>query len=134
MKNVVGKAPIFMRPPFGSWNTDVQATLESLGYIIAMWTQDSGDSVGRSFAEQMRSFQEAPEAGGVIDEAVFLAHDVQQMTAQQLVPWLVQWFPTTGFNAVTMGECLGSPDPSSWYRDFTSQIDVSGMSCEPFPY
>jgi peptidoglycan/xylan/chitin deacetylase (PgdA/CDA1 family) len=55
-RNVLGKVPIFMRPPFGSYSPDVLGTLASLGYIVALWSADSGDSTGALFATQVRGW------------------------------------------------------------------------------
>ena len=39
--------PLFMRPPYGSHNAAVKATLESIGYISVLWNlvgaMESGD-------------------------------------------------------------------------------------------
>lgn len=73
-----------MHPPFGSFTPTVINTLKSLGYVIAMWTQDSGDSLGATFAQEKNNYNGlgTPEAGATIpynngDQYIFLNHDVQ---------------------------------------------------------
>ena len=85
------QVPIFMRPPFGNHNTAVDKTMESLGFVIVIWTQDSGDSVGDTFAQEQANYngngplpidweatipyQQPGKPGG--SEFIFLNHDVQ---------------------------------------------------------
>ena len=56
-KDIIGKAPVYMRPPFGSHSGNVDSTLESLGYAIIMWTMDSGDTQGLSLSQQQVRFR-----------------------------------------------------------------------------
>ena len=152
LKDIIGKAPVYMRPPFGSHSGIVDSTLESLGYAIVMWTMDSGDSQGLSLSQQQaRSERELPilsfgqstlpivqatftSAVNGGDEYIYLMHDVQPMTPQQLVSFVINWYKSSGLRAVTVGECMGYPNPSSWYRDFVSPINTAGMSCPALPY
>ena len=85
------QVPIFMRPPYGSHTAAVDATLKSLGFVIVIWTQDSGDSVGDTFAQEQANYNgngpigessdatipynQPGEPGG--SEFIFLDHDVQ---------------------------------------------------------
>ena len=50
---ILGKVPTFMRPPYGRYNTTVQATLASLGFVIVTWNADSGDTWGITLAEEV---------------------------------------------------------------------------------
>ena len=82
-----------MRPPFGSRNAAVESTLASLGYVITMWSLDSGDSLGQTFAQQQDNFNSAPNSGNA---ANVLMHDVQSLTAQNLVAWVINWVQLRG--------------------------------------
>ena len=82
-----------MRPPFGSRNAAVESTLASLGYVITMWSLDSGDSLGQTFAQQQDNFNSAPNSGNA---ANVLMHDVQSLTAQSLVAWVINWVQLRG--------------------------------------
>ena len=80
-----------MRPPYGNHNTAVDKTMESLGFVVVIWTQDSGDSVGDTFAQEQANYNgngpigessdatipynQPGEPGG--SEFIFLDHDVQ---------------------------------------------------------
>ena len=80
-----------MRPPYGSHNATVDATLKSLGFVIVIWTQDSGDSVGSTFVQEQANYNgtgaipiqwgasipynQPGQPGG--SEFIFLDHDVQ---------------------------------------------------------
>lgn len=113
---IIGKTPTFMRPPFGSYNPTVQSTLASLGYVIVMWSIDSGDTQGISLAQQQANYNNAPNGGNM---ANFLNHDVQVQTAQNLVPWIINWYKASGLRSVTVAECLGVP-LSQAYRAYTT--------------
>ena len=85
------QVPIFMRPPYGYHNAAVDATLQSLGFVIAVWTQDSGDTAGDTFLQEQANYNGngpiSEEFGATIpynqpgqpggSEFIFLNHDVQ---------------------------------------------------------
>ena len=52
------------------------------------------------------------------DGHVILNHDPLMQTAQELVPFIIQWAADKGLKMVTVGECLGQA-PSTWYYDVT---------------
>lgn len=119
--NIIGKTPTFMRPPFGSYNPTVQSVLASLGYVITMWSLDSGDSVGATIAQQQANYNNAPNGGSM---ANILNHDVQVLTAQTLLPWVINWYKASGLRSVTVAECLGVP-LSLAYRAYTTPAQYS---------
>ena len=93
MRGLSLQVPTFMRPPFGSHNANVDATLASLGYVVTMWNQDSGDSIGATFAQEQANYNNAPNGGS---EVIFLNHDVQVLTYQNLVAWVINWVQQRG--------------------------------------
>lgn len=155
--DIIGKAPTFMRPPFGRFNSTVAATVESLGYLVIMWTQDSQDSVGAPFSQEKANYngEGTQEPGATIpynqpgqpggSEYIFLNHDVQALTYEQLAAWVVTWVKSRGlryvshafpwfrttptfctyFRAVTVGECLGI---SQWYRHVRPRLSTAALS------
>ena len=67
------------------------------------------------------------------DKHIYLMHDVQPMTPQQLISWVIAWYKASGLRAVTVGTCLGYPNPNSWYRDFVTPVDTAGFECPELP-
>lgn len=135
--DIIGKVPIFMRPPFGRFNSTVAATVESLGYIVVIWTQDSQDSVGAPFSQEKANYngEGTKEFGASIpynqtgqpggSEYIFLNHDVQALTYEQLVAWVITWVQSRGLRAVTVGECLGM---NQWYRNIRPRLSTAALS------
>ena len=82
-----------MRPPFGRHNAEIDATLASLGYVVTMWNQDSGDTWGIPFEQEQANFYNAPNNGS---EVISLSHDVQVLTYQNLVAWVINWVQQRG--------------------------------------
>lgn len=119
--NILGKTPTFMRPPFGSYSPAVLQTLASLGYVVAMWTTDSGDSVGATFAQEKLNYQNAPNGG---NQNIYLNHDFQVQTANTLLAWVINWWKASGLKAVTVAECMGVPLANA-YRGYTTPATYS---------
>jgi len=48
---------------------------------------------------------------------ILLMHDSMERTAHYIVPKLLKWAAMRQIKLVTVGECIGDPDPSHWYTD-----------------
>ncbi|KAK1751271.1 carbohydrate esterase [Echria macrotheca] len=116
--NVVGKTPTYFRPPYGSCNAACLADMASMGYHVINFDLDTKDYENRTpdlIGNSMSLFADAIGAGGPSDSFLVLAHDVHEQTAVSLVPYMLDKIKQKGYQAVTVGECLGDA-PANWYR------------------
>lgn len=118
--HMYGKAPTYMRPPFGSCSAETGCLedMRQLGYHVVNWNIDTSDwqhcdsekDCQISTALFDEQFDGRSEAGYIV-----LSHDVKQYTPSVLLPHILQHAKDTGFKVVTVGECLGDPK-ENWYR------------------
>ena len=89
------------------------ASLEAAGVTYAaMWDADSGDGVGASFEQERATYDGlSADVGHVV-----LNHDTLAATAQDLVPFVIDWARARGLKMVTLATCLGLPAEAA-YRD-----------------
>ncbi|KAF2832867.1 glycoside hydrolase/deacetylase [Ophiobolus disseminans] len=117
LKNIIGKTPTYMRPPYGSCNEACGAVMKDLGYVVAHWDLETDDwryQADISISENIfkSSLAETdPKTGG----RVVLAHDIHEQTATRLTAFMLGELKARGFRGVTLGECLGEPE-ENWYR------------------
>lgn len=50
LTKILGVKAALWRPPYGAYNSDSVAVVKSIGYDLVYWSDDSGDSVGKSVA------------------------------------------------------------------------------------
>ncbi|KAF1830235.1 chitin binding protein [Decorospora gaudefroyi] len=119
IRNIIGKYPTYMRPPYSSCNTACQAVMKKLGYVISYFSLDTDDY------NQLSNIQVAENnfkrildntPGGVSGGSqLAIAHDIHQVTAMDLTAYMLQYLKSKGYKGVTMGECMGEPE-ANWYR------------------
>ncbi|CAG8629717.1 11847_t:CDS:2, partial [Racocetra fulgida] len=100
-KKILGIVPKYFRPPYGSYNDEVIDVVESLGYSIVLWNQDTGDSMSNSIEyglEQYRSSDGPPSSH------IMLNHDVFQTTCRQLAPQGIQIYLDKGLKLMSVAE------------------------------
>ena len=64
------------------------------------------------------------------DSRVTIAHDIHQLSAQNLTAYMLDYIGGLGFKMVTLGECMGEPE-ANWYR--TPAARVASTSSFPAP-
>eukprot|EP00731_Ephydatia_muelleri_P008206 Em0004g544a len=112
-KEIIGAVPVYMRPPYGSYNDEVLSALPATGIkVVAMWDIDSGDAIGASTAKQ----QETYNLASTDVSHIILQHETNDKTAQVMVPFIINWVKQRNLKMVTVGECIGDPKVN-WYRD-----------------
>ncbi|KAL2760939.1 carbohydrate esterase family 4 protein [Sodiomyces alcalophilus JCM 7366] len=116
-RNILGFAPRYMRPPFLSCDAPCVADLAALGYYVVDtdldtldWKYNTPDTVhvSKGIFDDLLGW-EPKEAGRIV-----LAHDTQSTTVHTLTKHMVTTLRDRGFEAVTVGECLGDPR-ENWY-------------------
>lgn len=112
LSKILGKIPVFFRPPYGSWDDQSLQVLQQQGFQYnVLWDIDSGDSLGASVASQMNQYNTASTSSSHI----FLQHETYATTANDMVPFIINWANQRGLRMVTVAECLGQ-SLSSAYR------------------
>lgn len=134
--NIIGKYPVYMRPPYFSFNARTLGVLGQLGYKVIIADIDTNDWQYSSFGgaePSLASYYAGLNDGG----SIVLMHDVHQNTVQNILPRIIQATLQTGkrgklcvssskmrltnsYLAVTVGECLGDPE-TNWYRGGATQ-------------
>lgn len=105
-----GQAPRYMRPPFGSVNDAVLATLGDLGYVVANWNVDTLDWQNMNAGKSLQAYQAAFDHGKP-PTFIALQHDTIDSTATQLMDMVIPFIRERNLRMVTVAECLGDPRP-----------------------
>ena len=118
-RNIFGFFPRYLRPPYGACTGEsgCMDTVQRLGYHIVKWTFDTKDyehNTADTIQQSKDIFDNnvpwAEDGLGYIP----LTHDIQYQTAKNLTQFMLQNLKDKGYQAVTLGECLGDP-PDNWY-------------------
>ncbi|CAO2653228.1 Nn.00g026390.m01.CDS01 [Neocucurbitaria sp. VM-36] len=124
IRNVVGKIPTYMRPPYSSCTTEsgCDKDLTELGYHVTNFNVDT-DDYNQNNANDIQKSKEwfkgnltkngASVANG--DKFLSIGHDILEQTAMNLTEFMLSTLTQLGYKAVTVGECLGDPS-ENWYR------------------
>ncbi len=125
-RRILGTVPLYMRPPYGSYNAETLNVLSSLGFKnLAMWSIDSGDSAGLTPAAQQQRYNTAATD---ISHNV-LQHGTYENVVREMVPFIINWAKARNLKMVTVGECLGDP-VSNWYGPIgTPEVRNSDWVC-----
>ncbi|RKP06210.1 hypothetical protein THASP1DRAFT_35192 [Thamnocephalis sphaerospora] len=114
---IIGRRPVYMRPPFGNANSATQRTLQKLGYRIVNWNLDTLDwKHPRNAKESLKAYRRALNQAANSGSATFISlqHDIQPATANQLIGRAVRLVRRYGYRLMRVDECLG--DQSGAYR------------------
>ncbi|EAT80896.2 hypothetical protein HBI56_186420 [Parastagonospora nodorum] len=136
IRNILGKYPTYMRPPYTECFESCQRVMKNLGYVIANYDVDSNDWRYQDNIQQAKdTFKNLiDQTGGPRSgHPIVLAHDIHEQTASSLVPYMLQYLKSQGWRGVTLGECLGEPK-ENWYRASSGSLPpsgCSGSSCTP---
>ncbi|KAJ7190227.1 carbohydrate esterase family 4 protein [Mycena pura] len=105
LSRIVGVRPAFMRPPFGSYNQEVQTVSADRGQSLALWDYDTGDADGNTPAQSKAIYDSVINNNAI--NALILEHETLGTTANTLVPYAINLFKSKGYKLVTLAECLG---------------------------
>ncbi|KAM7218373.1 hypothetical protein V8F06_006296 [Rhypophila decipiens] len=117
--NILGKIPTYFRPPYGDCNIQCITQLHDMGYHVVGWDLDTRDweyTTEATWELALKKFKSRHnDKHG--DNHLVLMHDVQQMTASDLLPAVLQSLKNDNHDRlnVTVGDCLFDP-PQNWYR------------------
>jgi peptidoglycan/xylan/chitin deacetylase (PgdA/CDA1 family) len=119
-RGVIGKNPLYMRPPAGSYDTNTLNTLGGLGYKIILWDIDSNDwrySEVSSLSKEQANYKSVIEKDSTTKPHghIALHHDVYKKTAEKLVPWVISYIKSKkNYKFVSVAECLGNTKGSAY--------------------
>ena len=119
IRNIIGKYPTYMRPPYSSCNAACQTTLKNLGYVVSYFDLDTDDynqlsNIQVAKDNFKRILDETP-GGPTTGDRLAIGHDIHEQTALNLTGYMLQYLKSKGYRGVTMGECMGEPE-ANWYR------------------
>ena len=130
----IGKAPRFMRPPFGNTTPRTIEALHNLGYFIIRWNVDTNDwmytdAPQKSLTEFSSKLPDEAQINNIrwqkngltelgvrtminaiLDSKIALMHDIHAGIVHFL-PGLIRHARSLGYKFVSMDECLGGISP-----------------------
>lgn len=123
IEEIIGVKPALFRPPCGSgayeetdpvkkvYNEKVQKYLGASGYNIIMWGTDTRDweykdDVEKVIAELNQQLT-APGVSPATHSFISLMHDVHPTTVDTVLPAVVEYVKSLGYQFVPLTECLG---------------------------
>ncbi|KAH8710045.1 hypothetical protein GQ44DRAFT_661884 [Phaeosphaeriaceae sp. PMI808] len=119
IRNIIGKYPTYMRPPYSSCNAACQTVMKNLGYVVSYFDLDTDDynqlSNIQVAKDNFKRILDQTPGGPQSGDRLAIAHDIHQATALNLVDYMLQYLKSKGYRGVTMGECMGEPE-ANWYR------------------
>jgi hypothetical protein len=132
IRNIIGKYPTYMRPPYSSCNDACQNMLKTLGYVVSYFDLDTDDynqlSNIQVAKDNFKRILDQTEGGPASGDRLAIAHDIHEATALSLTGYMLEYLKSKGYRGVTMGECMGEPE-ANWYRTSSD----SGSSPNPNP-
>jgi peptidoglycan/xylan/chitin deacetylase (PgdA/CDA1 family) len=122
IRNILGKYPTYMRPPYSSCTGVCQTVLQKLGYVISYFdldTDDYNNLTPEKIENAKNNFRNSVNAANpASDSRLAIGHDIHELTALNLTVTMIETLQARGFKGVTMGECMNDPE-ANWYRDST---------------
>jgi len=119
LKNIIGKFPTYMRPPYSSCTGACPTTMSDLGYHIIYFdvdTDDYNNDTPQLIVNAQNNFAAKVEGTSPnTQDFLVIAHDIHQNTAATLVQYMLESVKRNGYRAVTVGDCMGDPQ-ANWYR------------------
>lgn len=120
MRNIVGKFPTYMRPPYSRCQTATcMSVMAERGYHVIYFdldTDDYNNDTPETIINAKRNFYYALKPKNPKTDAFLaIAHDIHQQTAQNLTRYMLDYSVKFGYKPVTLGKCLGDP-VANWYR------------------
>ncbi|KAI8377224.1 hypothetical protein EDC96DRAFT_456044 [Choanephora cucurbitarum] len=119
-RSIIGKSPLYMRPPAGSYDSTTLAALGKKGYKVIMWDIDSNDwrySTQASLSKEQSNYKSVIEKDSKKNPHghIALQHDVHKKTVEKLVPWVISYIKSKkNYKFVSVAECVGKTKGSAY--------------------
>ncbi|KAF8332116.1 uncharacterized protein EI90DRAFT_2995710 [Cantharellus anzutake] len=124
LERIVGLAPAFMRPPYGSYNNLVRQVSYQRNQSMILWDLDTGDSLGKSVSYSEQQYYDAINQNR--ENILALNHETYQSTVEQVLPYAIKLLQSKNYQLVTVAECLNMA-PYQWTT--TPQMPSSSWTC-----
>jgi peptidoglycan/xylan/chitin deacetylase (PgdA/CDA1 family) len=118
IQKVIGKRPMFFRPPYGTLTRQVLEQAYDLGFVIIMWCLDTQDWESSNFDLIIRRVLDQ-----VRDGAIIIMHDGALNCSQPMaaLPIFIEKLQARGIQFVTIQQVFDnlhkSPLPSQTYKE-----------------
>lgn len=138
IRNIIGKYPTYMRPPYSACESEAcQADMKALGYVVTSFDLDT-DDYNQLTREKIQvakdNFKKGIDSARPNGKRLAIGHDIHELTALNLTAYMLDYVYSSGFTAVTVGECMNDP-VANWYRDSAPGVKPSPtpISSAPVP-
>lgn len=113
---IIGKRPVYMRPPYGNTSPAALDYLGDHGYKVVNWNVDTNDWMHPlAYSNNLDAYKVALQDPAAIGKGfISLQHDAEQGTAELFSKVAIEYVLSKGFNIMPVGACLGDND--GWYR------------------
>ncbi|GAK01108.1 polysaccharide deacetylase family protein [Geomicrobium sp. JCM 19055] len=108
IKDAIGEAPVFFRPPAGIFNQDVLDAAENLGYSVIHWATDGKDWQNPGVDEILANIQEELSPGDVI---MLDASDSAKQTVEAL-PLIIDELQDANYEFVSLEMLISGAEAS----------------------
>lgn len=119
INSILGFFPTYMRPPYSICQKECQNILATLGYHTTYFNLDTAGYLNDSPKTIQTSkdiWDKAIDSSDPgTDSFLQIEHDIHSQIVYNLTDYILTSLFSSGYNAVTVGECLGDP-PANWYR------------------
>jgi peptidoglycan/xylan/chitin deacetylase (PgdA/CDA1 family) len=125
LRNIFGFFPRYIRPPYGSCDSECLSYLGFLGYHVLGWSVDSEDWKNDTpdDIEKSKRIIDAAFANEYPPRLIILTHDTHYQTVYSLTSYILDRIEALGQKSITVGECLGE-SPEKWYHNTMATIDA----------
>jgi len=113
LRTIIGVAPTYMRPPYGSSNARVLGVLKTLNYRSIQWDVDTNDWDHPNDVEKsLQAYRDAlKNASPETDQFIALEHEVYQKTVIPFTPEAIALVRSYNYTLTTVAECWNDPNP-----------------------
>ncbi|KAG0043251.1 chitin deacetylase [Gryganskiella cystojenkinii] len=115
---ILGKRPVYMRPPFGDASSHVQSIISGLGYKMIKWNIDTEDWEHPTTVDaNLKPYRDALGSKDALKKGwIGLEHDVNKDTATELSVQAITLARELLFKVEPVAVCLGDTNSKNWYR------------------
>ncbi|OHE98733.1 chitin binding protein [Colletotrichum orchidophilum] len=132
--DILGFFPTYMRPPYSICGAECEQQMSDLGYHITYFDLDTQGylhtdptQIGFSINLWDQAMLARTPCNG---SYLHIEHDIHQTIATTLTNHILDSVVANGWNAVTVGTCLGDP-PENWYRGNVPSYNFNFTAVSP---
>jgi hypothetical protein len=119
LNSILGFFPTYMRPPYSICEKNCQTILSTLGYHVTYFNLDPAGYLNDG-AQQIQTSKDIwddamDDSNPATDSYLQIEHDIHYQIVYNLTDYILTSLFSNGYQAVTVGECLGDP-VENWYR------------------